>query len=407
MRKPRSTRYTGDPAEPAWHGHARGTAGYRRLLAALFFAGVATFAQLYSPQAVLPLIATDLSVSESTSAVLISAATFGLAVGVIPWSLVADRIGRVRAMTIAVLGATVLGVAVPFASNMTLMLGGRFLEGLLLGGVPAVAVAYLTEEVVRASTARAAGAYVAGTTIGGLSGRLVSGFVAEWSDWRIGILTVALLCGACAVLFAVLAPAPRGFAPGSSGRVAARLREAVSSLRLWALYAQGFLLMGGFVALYNFLGFRLMAAPFDLPTSIVSLMFLAYLAGTYSSSRVGVLAERYGRARVLMGGIVVMAMGATATLAESLPVVLIGLVVMTAGFFGAHAIASGWIGVIATGGRAQASSIYNLMYYSGSSLFGWLGGVFLASGGWLGTVVMILGLAAVALVIAAAVLRRP
>ncbi|SEC52231.1 Predicted arabinose efflux permease, MFS family [Paramicrobacterium humi] len=397
-----------DPGPPPdrWHGHEHGSPEYRRLIAALFFAGVATFAQLYSPQALLPLIARDLHVTESTSAVLISAATLGLAIGVIPWSLVADRVGRVRAMTIAVIAATVLGILVPFAPGIELMLGLRLLEGLMLGGVPALAIAYLSEELAPAHTARAAGTYIAGTTIGGLSGRLVAGAFADIAGWRVGILAVAALCAAAAALFVVLAPPPRGFRPGRRTGVLRRVRGAVASPRLWALYAQGFLLMGGFVAMYNFLGFRLERAPFALSTGAVSLMFLAYLAGTWSSARVGALAERWGRLRVLAGGILVMVCGVLVTLSDQLVVVLAGLVIMTAGFFAAHAIASGWTGQLATTGRAQASSLYNLMYYSGSSLFGWLGGIFLAGFGWPGTAVMIVTLALVGLVIAGAALRR-
>src|SRR4029079_2612870 len=132
--------------EQPWAGDTRGSAEYRRLLAALFCAGVATFAQLYSPQAVLPLISTDLHVGSATAALTISASTVGLALGVIPWSTLADRIGRVKAMTISVGLATPVGLLVPFAPTYEALLAGRFVEGLFVGGVPAIAVAYLTEE---------------------------------------------------------------------------------------------------------------------------------------------------------------------------------------------------------------------------------------------------------------------
>jgi len=152
----------------AWTGHARGSAAYGRLLAALFCAGVATFAQLYSPQAVLPLISKDLDVGAANAALLISSSTVGLAIGVIPWSALADRIGRVKAISISVTVATLVGMLVPFAPTFSLLLAGRFVEGLMVGGVPAIAVAYLTEEVDPVHAARAAGIFVGGTTIGGL-----------------------------------------------------------------------------------------------------------------------------------------------------------------------------------------------------------------------------------------------
>jgi predicted MFS family arabinose efflux permease len=397
--------------DPAWTGHTRGSAAYARLLAALFCAGVATFAQLYSPQAVLPLISADLGIGAADAALMVSASTVGLAIGVIPWSALADRMGRVKAITVSVTGATAVGVVVPFAPTFGMLMAGRFVEGLLLGGVPAIAVAYLTEEVDAGHAARAAGTFVAGTTIGGLLGRLVSSPVAEFAGWRVGVFTVAVICGLAAMAFVKLAPAPRGFTPASGrgtnpeGNLGRRLVANLRSPRQLVLFAQGFLLMGGFVALYNFLGFRLTAAPFNLPASVVSLVFLAYLAGTWASSRAGAEAARFGRRRVLLVSVVVMMLGIAITLSDNVFAVLFGLVVATAGFFGAHSTAAGWTGQAAPVGKAQASSMYNLFYYGGSSAIGWLGGVAFDARGWTAVAVTILVLAGIAAALAALVLR--
>ncbi|WP_129788931.1 MFS transporter [Promicromonospora panici] len=397
----------------------------RRLLVALFGAGTAAFAQLYAPQSVLPDAARELATSASATALLVSAATLGLAVGVLPWAWVADRIGRVRAMTVAMLGATAVGLAVPFAPSFGMIVAGRAVEGLLVAGVPAVAMAYLTEMLPSAVVPRAAGTYVAGTSMGGLMGRLVSGGVAELFGWRAGVGAVAVVCLVAAGMFVWLAPRdrkprdrkPRDGVPSDGGpsdehpprdddgpRRAGRLR-ALLSPRLLVLDAQGLLLMGGFVAVYNYLGFRLADEPFGLSSGVVSLVFFAYLAGTWSSARTGRLVVRHGRRRVLIVSTGVMAVGVVVTLSGWLPVVLAGLVVLTAGFFGAHAVASGWTPVAAPQARTQAAAVYNLAYYAGSSLFGWLGGVGFALAGWSGTVGMVLVLVAVAAGLAAAVLR--
>jgi predicted MFS family arabinose efflux permease len=373
---------------------------------------VATFAQLYSPQAVLPLISADLHIGAAAAALTISASTVGLAVGVIPWSTLADRIGRVKAMTISVGVATTVGLLVPFAPTFELLLTGRFLEGLFVGGVPAIAVAYLTEEIDAAHAARAAGTFVAGTTIGGLLGRLVSSPVAEVAGWRIGMFTVALMCGIAALVFVKLAPAPRGFIPSNrsganpEGSLAHRLAANLRSPRQLTLFAQGFLLMGGFVAMYNFLGFRLTAAPFFLPPFAVSLVFLAYLAGTWASSRAGAESTRFGRKRVLLVSIAIMVTGVAITLSDNVIAILVGLVIATAGFFGAHSIASGWTGQAAPAGRAQASSLYNLFYYGGSSVIGWFGGVAFDGYGWAAVATTILVLALIAATAAALFLPR-
>jgi MFS transporter, YNFM family, putative membrane transport protein len=390
------------PANTQWSGHPRGSVEYRRLLAALFCAGVASFAQLYSPQAVLPQISADLGIGAADAALMVSAATIGLAIGVLPWSLIADRIGRVRAMTISVTVATVIGLLVPFAPSFHLLLTGRLLDGLAVAGVPAIAVAYLTEEVDPRHAARAAGMYVGGTTIGGLLGRLVAGPIADIANWRVGVFAVAVLCSVTAVGFVKLAPRPRGHTPSNrlaanpDGGLAHRLLVHLRSPRQLMLFAQAFLLMGGFVAMYNFLGFRLTAAPFGLPQTAVSLVFLAYLAGTWASSSAGAAATRLGRRPVLLASIATMIVGVAVTLSTNVVAVLAGLVIATAGFFGAHAIASGWVGADARVGRAQASSLYNLFYYAGSSLIGWLGGIAFDAVGWPGVAGTVIALAALA-----------
>lgn len=387
-------------------GHVPGSREYRRLLAGLFFAGVATFAQLYSPQAVLPVIAVDLDVSPATAALSVSATTLGLAAAVIPWSIVADRIGRVPAMAIGIVVATALGLAAPFASEATLFLALRLGEGIALGAVPAVALAYLSEEVDAGHAAAAAGSYIAGTTVGGLTGRLVSGTVADVAEWRAGIWAVAAVCALSAVLFLVLVPRSRGFVPHHrrperGAGVATRLLDALRSRAQLALYAQGFLLMGGFVAVYNYLGFHLSAPPFSLPGWLVALLFTAYLAGTVSSPFAGVLAARHGRLPVLLWAIAISAAGLVLMTVPVTLVVLGGLLVFTAGFFAAHAVASGWAPAAARPhSRAQASALYYLGYYGGSSLFGWSLGLLFTAWGWTALLVAVLVMCALSAAIA-------
>lgn len=400
-----------DPRSVTFSGHVPGSGEYRRLIVGLFFAGIATFAQLYSLQSVLPQIAEDLAVGPSTAALAVSAATLGLAAAVIPWSLVADRIGRVPAMAVGVITATVLGILAPLSGEITVLLAVRFAEGAALGAVPAVALVYLNEEVSRRHAAAAAGSYIAGTTVGGLSGRVVCGLVADLAGWRTGVGVAAAVCALSAVLFLWLAPRARGFLPsrlratGGPG-IRARLLEPLRSRQQIALYAQGFLLMGAFVAVYNYLGFHLTEPPFGLPSWLVTLLFLAYLAGTLSSPWAGALASSVGRYPVLLGSIAVMSAGAVLMLTPSAAVVLAGLVLFTAGFFGSHAVASGWTPVAAPPtSRSQASSLYYFAYYAGSSLFGWALGIVFGSASWAWFIVAVLAMCAAAGTAAVASLR--
>lgn len=377
---------------------------------ALACAGVATFAQLYSPQAILPEIAGDLHVTPDRSALLISAATIGLAAGVLPWSWIADRIGRLPAMRLSLSAATVLGFAVVVCPTFAGVLALRVAEGIALGGLPALALTYLQEEIAPTHAALAAGTYISGTTIGGLLGRIVAAPAAALLGWRGGVGTVGVIAAVATVLFIVLTPAARGFRGAPRGGRQPLARVIAAQLRtpgLLVLFAQGFLLMGGFVMLYNYLAFRLQAAPFHLPTTVTALLFFAYLAGTWSSRRAGREAARRGRLAALLVSIAVMIAGTLLTLVPSLPVICVGLVVLTAGFFGAHSTASAWTAARAVVGRAQATSLYNLFYYVGSSVVGWAGGVVFTHAGWDATASVVAGLAVISGCLAAVVLSKP
>lgn len=381
----------------------------RRLLVALVCAAVATFAQLYSPQGVLPQIAADLGTSADRAALTVSAATLGLAITVVPWSFVGDRYGRRRAMLVAVVGATSTGLVAAWLPTFELVLAARLLEGAFLGGVPALAMAYLNEEVEARAAMVVAGWFVGGTTVGGLLGRIVATPVADLTSWRMGMTTVSALAAAAAVAFVLLAPPERRFVRVRGERGIDRARRVLTNLRdgpLVGLYLIAFLLMGGFVATYNYLAFRLVADPYLLPAWAVGLTFLAYLAGTVSAPRAAVLASRHGRYPVMVVMVLVMLAGLLATLARPLWLVLGGLVVLTAGFFAAHSVASGWAGARAVTARAQSTGLYNLAYYGGSSLLGWAGGLAWEAAAWPG-VVGFVAAATVAALVALRLLVRP
>jgi predicted MFS family arabinose efflux permease len=91
------------------------------------------------------------------------------------------------------------------------------------------------------------------------------------------------------------------------------------------------------------------------------------------------------------------------TLTQLLVLILIGLLIFTGGFFAAHSIGSGWTGAIASSGRAQAASLYNLAYYLGSSVIGWAGGLVFQSLGWNVLALTVMGLACTTAVITAVV----
>ncbi|GGU87821.1 MFS transporter [Streptomyces albospinus] len=371
-----------------------GGPGYRRMSFALFAAGVATFALLYSTQALLPAISGDLNVSPDQASWTVSAATFGLALGVIPLSAVSERFGRRALMTASLSVAALIALLVPFAPTLGVLIALRAVQGVALAGLPASAMAFLAEEVRAKALVGAIGLFVAGNSIGGMSGRIVTGWVAQAWGWRAALGAVGVLAVVCAVAFRLLVPKARHFAARSVGpRTLARtLGGHLSDPLLRRLYGIGALFMTVFGAVYTVIGYRLVAEPFNLPQGIVGSIFIVYLVGTVSSAAAGKLVGRMGRRGALYLAVGTTSTGLLLTLAASVAAVLAGLVLITAGFFAGHAVASSSVSRTAKTARAQASALYQCAYYIGSSLGGALGAVAFRAAGWQGTV--LLGLAA-------------
>ena len=371
---------------------APGRPGYRRMSLALFAAGLATFTLLYSTQALLPAISEAFAVTAGQASWTVSAATGALALCVLPLSALSERFGRTRMMTWSLGVAVAVALLVPFAPSLEWLIVLRAVQGAAIAGIPASAMAYLAEEVQPKALVGAIGLFVAGNSIGGMSGRLVTGWAAQLGGWRVGLLAVGLLALACAVAFRVLLPRARFFRaasldPRSVGRtVAGHLRDPL----LLRLYGIGALFMTVFGAVYTVIGYRLVEAPFSLGQGVIGSVFLIYLVGTVSSAAAGRLVARTGRRGALYLAVTTTALGLLLSLSGALPAVLAGLVLVTAGFFAGHAVASAAVSRTSATGRAQASALYQSAYYLGSSAGGTLGALAYHAAGWEATVAIAL-----------------
>jgi len=370
---------------------------------ALFAAGLATFGMLFSAQSLLPSLAAAFSATSAQAGLAVSLTIGSLAVAVVPLSAVSERWGRTQIMTVSVLSAAVIGLLLPLSPSLEVFLAGRAAQGLALAGVPAVAMAYLTEESAPQRLGTAVGMYVAGTSLGGLGGRLVPGLLVEVSSWRWAAAAGSAAAALCAVWFVRTLPPACGFTPRPIGFrvVVGDLGVALRQPVLSKLFGMAFVLMGGFVALYNFLGFRLLAAPFELSPAVANSVFVLYLAGTATSVIAGRCADRFGRAAVLTTAVAAMAAGVLITLPDRLVTVALGMAVCTAGFFAAHTVAGGWLGSSVGANPAAATSLYLLAYYLGGALGGGLIGLAFGRYGWPGVVCCVAGLTVLAAVFSA------
>ena len=363
----------------------RGTSAYRRATLALFCAGFATFAMLYCVQPLLPLLADYFSVSAASSSLALSLTTLSLALCLLVSGALAESWGRKRVMGLALGLACLLGLACVTAESWTLLLLFRALLGLALSGLPALAMAYVGEEFAPESLPAAMGLYIGGTALGGLLGRLLSGLLSDIGGWQLALGGIAGLGLLALGLFVWLLPASRHFTaqPLSLRVLLANFAEHLSNPVLRSLFLQAFLLMGGFVALFNYIGFRLAGAPFGLSSTVIGLLFVVYLAGIFSAGWAGRLVPRLGARAVLQGGVGLMLVGVALCATPWLVAIIVGLALFTLGFFAAHAVASGQVGAHAKGAKAQASALYLCAYYLGSSVVGYAAGYVWEHSGWL------------------------
>ncbi|MCG7254998.1 MFS transporter [Corynebacterium hadale] len=388
----------------------KGTIEYRRASIGMLLVGLAIFSSLYATQALLPTLTREMGIDPSTAALTVSAATGALAVCVVPASILSEKFGRGRVLVISALAATALGLTLPLAQSIEQLVVLRSLQGALLAGTPAVAMAWLSEELDERDLAGAMGLYIAGTSVGGLTGRLIPAFMLEVTDWRWALATSAAVSLALAVATAILLPEQRNFRPKASIRPGAEVRAVTGHLRnprLVGLVATAFIAMGVFVSMYNFFGFRAIN-DFGLAPSLAGLTYVMYLSGTWSSARAGSFVSRFGRGRVVLAAAVLMLTGALIGSSGNLIVTLVGLLIFTASFFALHSTASGWVGLIAEKDRAEASSLYVFCYYMGSSLLGAATGQAFEALPWAGFVAVLAAMlgALIAIAVALAVAEK-
>lgn len=397
-------------AQAQFTGYTTADPEYRRIKLALFLAGFVTFAQLYAVQVLLPNISNFFKIDAATASLAMSMATLALAISMFFIGPSSERLGRRPIILISLLAASLLGVLLGIAPDWHFMLVGRFIQGMALAGLPAVATAYLAEEITAAELPRAAGSYVAGTAIGGMLGRILSGMLSNFVDWH---STLAIMGGVgliCTFLVWRLLPQQEGFSKAEPGlrKLIQHTKAVLTEPGLALLFAVAGTAMGAYQSIFNMIPYRLTGAPYFLATWMVSLIFLVNLFGSVSASIAGRLASRFGRRVVTPVAGIVFLTGILLTLCSPLWAVFAGLIVFTIGFFAVHSVAAGWVtarAVSGVGATGQASAAYSILYYAGGSLFGTIAGFGWGAFGWAG-VVLVSGILAFVVIVLALILRK-
>lgn len=366
-----------------------GSSEHRRTSLSMLLGSIVTFAVLYSPQPLISLFSKEYHISPATAGASVSLATIGLAIGLIIISTISDRVDRKLLMSLSLLTTSVLAILSAFTPQFSLFLVIRFLIGISVSGFPSIAMAFLNEEFHPKAIGRVIGIYVAGTSIGGLVGRIVIGALTDLFNWQIALTILGVLSLLFSLIFWYSLPSSRNFTPGKTSlqQWEANLKHNFSQRNLLGLFLTAFLLMGVYIMILNYIGYPLTSKPYNLSQTVFGFLFVVNLLGTCSSVLFGKLADRYSRQHVIALAIGILLIGVLLTLSSILFLKIAGVAIVAFGFFAGHSVASGWVGIAA--GReykAQASALYLLFYYGGSSLVGWSGGLFFHRFGWNGMI---------------------
>lgn len=369
----------------------KNTREFRNSSTALFLGAFNTFAILYSTQPIFTNLAEEFNLSPASASLSLSVASMTLAVSLLLVGSISEVYGRKIIMSASITLSSVLAILTSIVPNYTSLLVIRVLQGFASAGLPAIAMAYISEEFEPKNVGAAMGLYISGNTVGGMAGRLIIGTLTNLFNWRLALLCIGIVGLTNSILFLKLLPTSKNFVPRKLeiNNLIKSLINHVKNPRLLCLYGMGFLLMGSFVSLYNYIGFELIAPPYNLNPTLVSFIFVLYLVGTFSSTFLSRMSDTYGRFNIIRISMVLMLSGAFTTLGNSLVLKILGIGILTFGYFGCHSIISAWVGRIASHDKAQASSLYLFFYYAGSSIGGTTSGLFLESHGWAGVISVI------------------
>jgi YNFM family putative membrane transporter len=369
----------------------RGTPAFRAIAICMVLAGLSTFALMNCVQPLMPLFTRAFSITPAQASLSLSI-NIGVLALLMPFaSVVSERLGRKQVLVVSLVTSGLMCVVSATADSWNTFLFYRALQGAAFSGVPAIAMAYIAEEIASSDSGYAAGVYVSGAAIGGMAGRVLAGFVADAWGWRASLVAIGVVGVTSAALFSYLLPRSRHFVTQRTSwtLLLSNYRQHLRNRALQRAYVTGFFMMGSLVMVYNFLGFRLTEAPFGLSQTLAGSLFMTYLAGIYASTRAGKLADRHGPKPVTIGSLALCAIGAIMMAVPHLTVIVVGLVFFTVGYFATHAVANGSVSRQATTGKSQASTLYFISFYVGGAVMGWAGGFAWAHFEWAGVTALL------------------
>lgn len=368
--------------------------GFKRIMVALTCASILTFANLYFVQPIMPLLVRSYEITSAQAGLSLSVAVISMIIGLIFFGFLSDRRGRIPIMHITLVLSVIPLVFMPLAPNFHLFLFLRFLQGFFMAGLPAAAIAYISEEVAQRSVSLGIAMYIAANAIGGMVGRIFVGYIADNTSWQTAVLALFALAVVLLAIYFFTLPKSHYFHPSETSmkKDFMGMMAHLKNVMLFPAFAMGILLQFSFTGVWTYLPFYLEMEPFHLNVTNISFTYLAYSAGIIGSILAGRMSAHIRKTTLVLIGTIILIAGALLTNVHSLTVVILGLCMTCLGFFVAHSLMAAIVNERVTHHKGGASSLYLVSYYVGVATGGTISGVIWQSIGWVGVSTICLAL---------------
>ena len=401
-----------------------GARQYKSLIWGVSLASIVVYINLYLMQGMLVTLSEHFGVSGSEASLVLSVSSFSLALSLLGFAIISDRIGRHQPMIVSLWLIVLSNLALVFITEFEVLLLVRLFQGLLLAAVPACAMAYFRDVLPTDKLLKAAAFYIAANSIGGIGGRIVGGLMSQYLDWSASMVVMSLVTLALVSSVHILLPKiesssvysaltthaiegkgwhERGFCYFknklrlaydilmASYKDIEGFRYHLSDPPMRMVYLSGGLAFMMMVNQFSFIQLHLIQA-FDWSRFEATLVFFCYLSGTLASYHSARWMIKFGHAMLFRKSLFLMLSGSILTLNDTPFFIFMGFIFTASGFFLLHACCNSWVAMRAKQHRAKASALYLCSYYLGASLGGPYLMMFWKMEGWAGVVTGSMGI---------------
>lgn len=357
-------------------GYTMRDAKFWGVIVSLGMASTYIFSVMYAFQPLLPILTNEFDISITYASLSMSAMTVGLILGLLVIGFLSDRYGREKFVKFSILFVALPFFILPSVQDFIWIVILRFLQGFMLAGVAAVALAYIGEEIHPKFRGMATALYISFNSVGGMIGRVITGTLTENHSWIFAIYVLAILGLITFIIVISLLPPSTNFR-ASQVTMTQDMKGLLIHLknrRLVLLFMFGLILQVSFTSVWTYLPFYLQSSPYNWRLQDISLVYVTYGFGIVGAPLAGYLATKYGLVHIRTSGIVFLIIGILLTLVPTTIGIVLGMCVICLGFFVAHSSMATSVNMEAQHHKSGASSLYLVSYYIGvaigSSAFG-------------------------------------